>query len=127
MTFQKKIAWEKYDYKYIGYDEEDDEDIEEEKPYIKNEESPFDQFMQYQGPKHVPQEILSPFKHFNCHKCNTNFDVTPKVLEVVENVIGIELMIPVSRYSFIVGIGKLFSEADVKTAVKDALLGDIIK
>jgi hypothetical protein len=121
---EKKVQFEVYDEDYKGYSVIL-EDIEDS-PYKENKEDgamlvPFNQ-----GFDNVPLEITQPFKFFNCWKCHANFPITAKLMLGVEKIEGIELLLPVTRYSFIFGVGKMFSDADVRELVTKYLVQNII-
>lgn len=121
---EKRIAWEKYE---IDKDSNiDDLDGEEDDSEWEDEESGPTLIMGGQQ-NQVPKELTQPFKYFKCHKCHTNFDVTMTMLYGIEKVGGVELIIPLTRYSFIIAVAKLFSDVDVKESVKESILHGEIK
>lgn len=123
---EKRIAWEEYKLdKDINLDDDLDDEGEGEWKDSKDEGGP----MLIMGGQHtqVPKELTNPFKYFKCHKCYTNFNVTMNMLIGLEDVDGVEQIIPLTRYSFIIAVGKLFSDADVKESVKESILRGEIK
>lgn len=123
---EKRIAWEEYrNDRDSDIDELDGED-EDDKPSFMSGDMPTLIMGGHQ--QQIPKELANPFKHFKCHKCNTNFNVTMNMLEGLEKVDGVEIIIPLTRYSFIIAIAKLFPETDVKESVGQAILHkEIIK
>jgi len=124
---ERRIAWEEYRVdKDNSIDFDDDEDDDEQEEWKDSDIGP--RLIMGGQPQQIPKELVSPFKYFKCHKCNTNFNVTPKMIYKIAEVEGVEIIIPLTRYSFIMAVAKLFSESDVKESVKDAILhGEIVK
>lgn len=50
-----------------------------------------------------------------------NVGITNKLVELIENVDGVETLDIISKYRFRVGIGKLFEEKKVKTTISDTI------
>lgn len=78
-------------------------------------------------------EHNDPTKVFDLWVGHANFDLTRSTLEVIENVEGVEILVPFSRYRFLIGFGKLFKSSEVKVNIRKALgitnheLQDILK
>src|SRR6478736_10432027 len=98
----KKIAWEDYN---IDKDMEIDEGDEEENKW--QDKSIMPTLIMGNGVRQIPKELAQPFKYTRCHKCYTNFNVTPKMLIQMKDVEGVEMIVPLTRYSFVIGIAKL--------------------
>ncbi|NDB85425.1 MAG: hypothetical protein EB127_22390 [Alphaproteobacteria bacterium] len=54
---------------------------------------------------------------FNFWMGHTNFDLTPKIVSIIENSEGVELLDVYTRYRFRVGIGQLFNAGDVMSGI----------
>jgi hypothetical protein len=74
------------------------------------------------GGRNVPSEYLNPFKEFDFWKCQTNFNVTPNILKLVEKVDGVEILLPLTRYSFLFAVAKMFHHEDVQDELKKVIL-----
>lgn len=58
-------------------------------------------------------EYTNPAKIFNFWTGHTNFPITHKVKDIIDNVDGVELLTIFTRYRLRVGIGKLFTDGQV--------------
>lgn len=74
------------------------------------------------GPFRV-DDTLNPFKHFKFWMGSTNFNITPTVRDVIAQIPGVEILQVLTRYKFIVGIGKLFNFRDVRVTIEQLLCG----
>lgn len=102
----KKILIE--DYKpTIPEDNEDDE----EKNLIN---TPFGMFR--------VNDSMNPIRQFNLKMVNTNFPITPKIKMLLDDLEGIEVFFPITRYKFIIGIGKVFNTKEVEDSIKNILI-----
>lgn len=119
----KKVAWEEYSLdKDNNFDDDEDDDM------FDDNESSGPTLIMGGSSKQIPKELASPFKYFKCHKCHSNFNITMNMLFEVEKVDGVEVIIPLTRYSCIIAVAKLFSDVDVKESVTEVLLhGEGIK
>jgi hypothetical protein len=71
-------------------------------------------------------EDVSLFANFECWIGHTNFDITNKIKEQLNQIPGIEILKILSRYRFFVGIGEMFDFQDVRHFVENELIkGDI--
>lgn len=122
---EKRIAWEEYNIdKDSDTNDLDDEEVSE---WEENEKDGHPMLIMGGQHNQIPKEFSNPFKYSKWHKCHTNFNVTMNMLLGLEKVIGIEHIIPLTRYSFIIAVAKLFSDSDVKESVKESILhGEII-
>jgi hypothetical protein len=69
-------------------------------------------------------ELLQSIKisgNFNCWFGHTNFDITKSVAEKLDKVEGIELLKVITRYRFLIGVGKAFSFANVRLNLENSL------
>lgn len=63
-----------------------------------------------------------PGKHYNLWMAHLNFDLTPSLVAAVERIPGVETLDVYTRYRMRVGIGKAFSQQEVKQAIERAIL-----
>tara|TARA_R110002020_G_scaffold93738_1_gene225965 strand:- start:1092 stop:1730 length:639 start_codon:yes stop_codon:yes gene_type:complete len=69
-----------------------------------------------------PQDsTLKPSDRWDCWMGYTNFDITTGISTRIELVEGVEALRILSRYSFFVGIGKLFEIKDVRRDIEKDL------
>jgi hypothetical protein len=135
-TETKIIMWEKW---RDPFGEKDDNDIDEE-PYSNfyddeeedgaNEE--FDTILNNFGKKQI-KVIATPMgiipvnentasgKLFNFWIGHTNFDITRKISETIEQINGVECLDIFTRYRFRVAIGKAFYDSEVKKNIQDTI------
>jgi len=57
------------------------------------------------------------------YKATTNFPMTRKILNIINTCPGVEYITYLSRYTFTVGIGQLFTWEEVKTELEHRILG----
>lgn len=62
-------------------------------------------------------EFPEPLKSLNLWQLNTNFNVSNKLLSILNKVDGIEGLFKQSRYSASFTVGKLFDELQVKAQI----------
>lgn len=91
---QKKIKWEDYKFSFNTIENYEDDEI-----LLMN--SPMGVFR--------IDDTMNPFRRFKFKMGHTNFDITDSVLSSIENARGVEALIIVSRYRFIIAAGEIFS------------------
>ena len=64
---------------------------------------------------------LKPSNRWDCWFGYTNFDITFSVLDEIENADGVETAKIMGRYTFFIGIGKLFGSTEVKLNIENIL------
>ena len=64
---------------------------------------------------------MKPSDRWDCWVGHTNFSITNNIAEDIENTEGVEALRILGRYSFFMGIGKLFEVQDVRTNIEKAL------
>jgi hypothetical protein len=69
-------------------------------------------------------DSMNPAKQFNLKMVNTNFPVTVGTKAILDNLEGIEIFFPITKYKFIIGIGKIFNEKDVEENIRKTLIGE---
>lgn len=65
-------------------------------------------------------DFNKPSKYFNMWVGHTNFDISD-VLDIIEDVDGVEMLEPITRYRFLVSIGKCFPGNHVMNQIGVAL------
>lgn len=118
-TVEKRIQFLKYEHK--GKIIEEDEEIDLDKS-IGEDGPPAFAIPLPNGSRNVPSEYLNPFKEFDFWKCHTNFNVTLSTLRLIEKVEGVEILLPLTRYSFLFAVGKMFHHEDVQEELKKVIL-----
>ena len=122
-----KIAWENWKEK-VDYSPpenkpeestEDDEDIIE-KSFLSAMEIP----RLVQTPLGIfhYEDKLKPSEKFDCWIGYTNFDITQIVSDLIESVDGVEALEVMSRYTFFLGVGKMFNFRDVRLGIESLIL-----
>ena len=129
MTSKKKILWESWNAK-ISVEEQQQEPPQEEVSYEmpETEISP-DFFIPVQsrliytpmGP--YPEEsILKPSDRWDCWIAHTNFPITGGITNVLNTDIdGIEVLKVMGKYSFFIGVAKLFDIRDVRNQINEKI------
>ena len=123
----KKIAWEnwkeKVDYsppenKLEESTEEDEDAIE--KSLLSAMEIP----RLVQTPLGIfhYEDKLKPSEKFDCWIGYTNFDITQNISDLIECVDGVEALEVMSRYTFFLGVGKMFNFRDVRLGIESLIL-----
>jgi hypothetical protein len=70
----------------------------------------------------VPSDsTLKPSDRWQCWLGYTNFDLTHKISDKMKVISGIEALRIMSRYTFCVGVGKLFNFTNVRKEIEDAV------
>lgn len=65
--------------------------------------------------------ILKPSDRWDCWMGYTNFDLTNKVSDKIKIVDGVEALKVMSRYTFCIGVGKMFQFSDVRKEIENAI------
>lgn len=71
-------------------------------------------------------EDITMTSNFECWMGHTNFDITNKTKEMLDKIDGIEVLKICSRYRFFIGIGQMFSFAEVRQNIEKVLLKETI-
>lgn len=66
-------------------------------------------------------ESVALTTNFDCWVGHTNFDLTPRIKEVLNKVNGIEVLKICSRYRFFIGVGKMFTIKNVRSSIEEEL------
>lgn len=123
---ETKIIWQKWSNPF-GSEEEismmnnyfSSEDIEQEDTYHEEEELDKDLSVNKLRVIATPLGILPLTENTDiCHIFNfwighANFDITTNIIEIIENIEGVETLDIFTRYRFRIGVGKAFLDSDV--------------
>lgn len=125
-----KIAWTPI---FFDFDTESDEDEDEEFIDDDDVEREHDESLTFKLPKILItplgpfklDDTLNPLRHFEFWMGSTNFNITQKVFNTLEKIDGIEKLKLVGRYTFIIGVGKMFDFHDVRLDIENQLCTNI--
>jgi len=70
-------------------------------------------------------DAMHPMKQFKLWMAHTNFSITGKVAKQIESINGVELLRILTKYRFIIGIGKAFETDNIKSQIEDTLCDKI--
>lgn len=133
MKKAKEIAWESWNSKIAEIEEqEDDIELVDESEDIEIDGAAYsinpEMFLLGQSKMvHTPlgqypnDSLLRPCNRWDCWIGHTNFDITKEIAEKIEVVDGIEALKIMGRYSFFIGVAKMFDISDVRKDIKDAI------
>lgn len=144
---KRKIGWQKYE-DYLekqlnspilnnlmqsiasanvkNIDEEEDEDIDDEEDYEDEDEDGLNKKPIMLTP-FIPItnkliDDISMLANFECWMGHTNFDITPNIKNILNDIPGVELLKICSRYRFFIGIGQMFDFKNVRQHIEDSLI-----
>ena len=142
----KKIAWEHLDYKLnyssniveqeTSYDDHDhdhdhDDDDDNNVSDLEEYEDEFKKVIKIvksgtlvntpYGLFNI-KDVLNPMKQFIFWMGHTNFNLTEEVINTIAMTSGVEKLRPMTRYRFIIAIGKAFDFKDVRKDIEKQLL-----
>lgn len=129
------IVWEKWRDPFLGYDEneidldsevnnffdDDEEDTEQNKNPVDQIKQSGKQIRVIATPMGlIPyNEYTASGKIFNFWIGHTNFNLSKKIVSVIEKTDGVETLDIFTRYRFRIGIGKVFEDRDVMKNIED--------
>lgn len=132
MSTHKTIAWESWNAKLEGLQQEVMN--EDQSTYLENENSqaseiiPSEMFIAPPRVIHTPlgvypeDSLLKPSDRWDCWIGHTNFDITNNVAAKLDSEIhGVEALKILGRYSFFIGVAKLFDIAQVRKDIETLL------
>ena len=64
---------------------------------------------------------LKPSDRWDCWMGYTNFGITEEIQNEIQKVDGVDALKVMSRYSFCIGVAKLFKSMDVKKGIHNAI------
>jgi hypothetical protein len=70
------------------------------------------------------EDKLKPSEKFDCWIGYTNFDITEDIKDKIECTEGVEALEIMSRYTFFLGVGKMFNFRDVRTLIEQAVINE---
>lgn len=121
---KKKIVWESY---HIDEMEENPSRVED-----RFDDDDDDGVGDISG--HSIEKILStpfglykvddksnPMRQFELRIGHSNFDITEEIFDTIEEIEGVEAIISISRYRFLIAVGKLFSFMNVRRDIENAI------
>lgn len=127
----REIIWESFHFDFqnvkkndedadattIDYEDSIVEDLQSLMPSPENmpiiQTSPFGMFR--------VDDSMNPFRNFDFWIGHTNFDIDKKVAAIIEKCVGIETLTILTRYRFIIGVGKCFHIRKVRVELKQLL------
>lgn len=124
-----KIQWESFNYEFNQYtneweETESQEEVEESHGLEGMSIEDFLGDEEYKAAIQTPWGVFNvtdpfaPYRRFEMWIGNTDFNVSQSFINKVSNIRGIELVKPLSRYTFIIGIGKLFKFDEVRLSIE---------
>ncbi len=126
---QKQIAWESKHFTfnkiYSGLEKEEGVPVTEQAPY----EDEFEEEVPVQNLMATPfglwnvDDSMNPFREFKFWMGHTNFSIGRNAQAVMKRIPGVEVLKVLTRYRFIIGVGKLYNIRDVRVRVEMALCG----
>jgi|TARA_R100001163_G_C4967454_1_gene128777 hypothetical protein len=135
MSKPKQIAWESWNArvedimspKDITLPEIDASEANYSEIEIPVDFFPPEMFLQQQRVLYTPLGIypeessLKPSDRWDCWMGYSNFDITNDIADKIEMIEGVEALRVMGRYSFFIGIGKLFDIKEVRTDIEKEL------
>ena len=135
MSKPKQIAWESWNArvedimspKDITLPEIDASEANYSEIEIPVDFFPPEMFLQQQRVLYTPLGIypeessLKPSDRWDCWMGYSNFDITNDIADKIELIVGVEALRVMGRYSFFIGIGKLFDIKEVRTDIEKEL------
>ena len=135
MSKPKQIAWESWNArvedimspKDITLPEIDASEANYSEIEIPVDFFPPEMFLQQQRVLYTPLGIypeessLKPSDRWDCWTGYSNFDITNDIADKIEMIEGVEALRVMGRYSFFIGIGKLFDIKEVRTDIEKEL------
>jgi hypothetical protein len=134
--FTKKIGWQKYEdfiekqlsspllttifqnlamqsmQSYVEDEELDDEEDETTSPSINPLVPLTSQLI----------DDVAMLSSFDCWIGHTNFDITPKIKDKLNQIPGVELLKICSRYRFFIGVGQMFDFTEVRNTIEEQII-----
>lgn len=118
-NYKRNISWESFQFDFQKPTEEKDDYLEEEDEEYGVDISP--KLMTTPFGTFAIDDSMNPFKIFEFRLAHTNFDIDFQVVETLKKIPGIEILEILTRYQFIIGIGKMFDFRDVRIEIESLL------
>lgn len=104
-------------------DIDDDDDDDEDESEVKLKRKNFSHLLvNHLGVMPIDEKSLISNRR-KLWEANTNFDITPKIVKIVSQVPGVEILRVLTRYSMIVGFGLAFNDNSIKNNIDKILVG----
>ena len=123
----RTIIWEDLNIEtniLTGFTEEieNDKDSELDEDYLEDQEeiSPEQIITSPFGIYHI-KDFFNPMRQYKWNMAHTNFDISKMVLDIIVQIPGVERVVVLSRYRFLIAFGKAFLTQDVKDNIYSAL------
>lgn len=131
------IVWEKWRDPFLGYDENEidlDSDVnnffdeDEEDHHLIDDKAPMDQIKESGKQIRVIatpmglipyNEYTASSKIFNFWIGHANFNLSKKIVNIIEKTDGVETLDVFTRYRFRIGIGKVFEDRNVMKNIEN--------
>lgn len=65
---------------------------------------------------------ITMLSSFDCWIGHTNFDITPKIKDKLNQIPGVELLKICSRYRFFIGVGQMFDFTEVRNTIEEQII-----
>lgn len=132
----KQIAWESWNSKISELEDAENnsgldfmsdidgvEEDDDSETHFPHEMLLFGQTKMVQTPlgSYYSDSLLRPSNRWDCWIGHTNFDITKEIAEKIELVDGVEALKIMGRYSFFIGVAKMFDIADVRKDIHSAI------
>ena len=134
MMIIKKIMWENWNEKEKELVEPMltdpffmEEDGEESEQILSKDDALLPILDMQQAVIHTPfgvvptDSILKPSDRWQCWMGYTNFDLTHQVSNKMKTISGVEALRVMSRYTFCVGVGRMFNFTSVRKEIENAI------
>lgn len=121
----KKIAWESWNSKIEDFENSDILDFDDNNEYEDDIENNYiginpEALLAIGKIVHTPMgeypsdSLLRPSQRWDCWIGHTNFDITKEIANKIEKIDGVEALKILGRYSFFIGVAKMFDIKDVR-------------
>jgi hypothetical protein len=128
MSNNRIIGWTPMKFNFEIDDEDDDLDDDDEVDFDEDEDEDVKAiFMKIPKVLNTPlglykiDDTLNPFRYFDFWMGSCNFNITPQILIDLEQTPGVEKLRILTRYSFLIGVGRMFDFRDVRTSIQEKL------
>ena len=120
---EKTIEWKRHTFSFQDNEDDDDNDFEEnDSGYSDVKMLKLPQIINTPLGPYKFNDSLNPFKQFNFWMGEANFDITHGIINKIKKVSGVEILIVLTRYRFIVAIGSIFDESEVQQNIEIEVL-----
>ena len=116
---ERKAKWEEYEGEEPSYDDGDYNDLMDALPNSDKIgtllQTPFGFFN--------VDDQLNPFRRLEFWEASTNFDITSEIKYLIETTPGVEVLNILTRYRFLVAIGRAFDFRNVRIELDSRICG----